>query len=176
MFLWVSVFSWSHCQLMCGLADIWIRLCTSSLIGRRLSLFFCFLLIDSHLGANAKYLPGDENFIADAISRIKQQKGIHNFFYDYSSLKQNYPIFENCRSFQPSQELLSMLWTIILSENMPTLSQVRTLTQQGFYHITSILVNLFMSRVQCVIYSLFEVALAWLAVCVVVVETSLILC
>lgn len=105
----------------------WIRLRTSSPIGRCLALFLCFLLIDFSLGVNAKYLPGDENFIADAISRIKQQKGTHKFFYDYSSLKQTYPILKNCRSFQPSQELLSMLWTIILEESMPTLSQVRML-------------------------------------------------
>ena len=109
----------------------WIRLCTSSSIGRCLALFLCFLLIDSPLGINAKYLPGDENFIADAISRLKQEKGANNFFYDYSTLKQNYPILRNCRSFQPSQELLSMLWTIILSKNSPTLAQVRTLKQRG---------------------------------------------
>ena len=109
----------------------WIRLCTNSQIGRCLALFLCFLLIDSPLGINAKYLPGDENFIADAISRLKQEKGANDFFYDYSTLKQDYPILRTCRSFQPSQDLLSMLWTIILSKNTPTLSQVRTLKQQG---------------------------------------------
>jgi hypothetical protein len=111
----------------------WIRLCTSSPMGRRLGLIFCFLLMESPLGINAEWLPGDENIIADAISRIKQTKGTNKSFYDYdySLLKQEYPVLTNCRSFQPSQELLSMLWTAILTENTPTLNEVRKLKQNG---------------------------------------------
>eukprot|EP00984_Skeletonema_dohrnii_P022676 scaffold11768_cov88-Skeletonema_dohrnii-CCMP3373.AAC.5 len=109
----------------------WIRLCTSSRMGRRLGLILCFLLMDSPLGINAKWLPGDENVIADAISRIKQSKGANNFFYDYSLLKQEHQILTNCRSFQPSQELLSFIWTSILTENTPTLNDIRKLKQNG---------------------------------------------
>lgn len=112
-------------------ATKWIRLCTSSPMGRRLALIFCFLLMESPLGINAKWLPGDENTIADAISRAKQTRHTNNSFYDYSSLKQEYPVLMNCRSFQPSQDLLSMLWTAILTENTPTLNEVRRLKQNG---------------------------------------------
>eukprot|EP00984_Skeletonema_dohrnii_P011801 scaffold4734_cov123-Skeletonema_dohrnii-CCMP3373.AAC.2 len=109
----------------------WIRICIESIAGRRLAVIFCFLIMDSPLGINAKWIAGDENEIADAISRLKSQAGTHNFSFDYSFLKQKYPILRNCRRFQPSPELLSMLWTTTLTESIPTLDKVRQLKQRG---------------------------------------------
>ena len=113
----------------------WVRLCTESIIGRRLAILFCFLIMDEPLGINAKWLAGDENEIADAISRIKSKMSTNTSSLNYTnlfqSLKQQYPVLQNCRTFQPSQSLLSMLWRTILTENLPTLEEVRLLKRSG---------------------------------------------
>ena len=69
------------------------------------------MLIDSPLGINAKWIAGEENTIADVISRLKELSvdadGYSNF--DYSSLPQRFPQLQGCRQFLPSNELLSCL-------------------------------------------------------------------
>lgn len=113
----------------------WIRLCTESIIGRRLAIIFCFLIMDSPLGINAKWIAGEDNIIADAISRLKSRMSSNNSSLKYSdvfkSLKQQYPVLQNCRTFHPSPSLLSMLWNTILTESTPTLEEVRQLKQSG---------------------------------------------
>lgn len=113
----------------------WVRLCTESIIGRRLAILFCFLIMDEPLGINAKWLAGDENEIADAISRIKSKMSTNTSSLNYTdlfqSLKQQYPVLQNCRTFQPSQSLLSILWRTILTESLPTLEEVRLLKLSG---------------------------------------------
>ena len=97
-----------------------------SQIGRALARFFCGLMINSNLGINSKWIATDENEVADGISRIK--KSISNnsthSFYDYSSLKADFHQLKNCSFFQPSRELLFMIWNILLTKKCPSLDQV----------------------------------------------------
>jgi len=74
-------------------------------------------LIGSNVGINAKWISTLANKIADEISRIK--KSAHNpssFQYDFSKLQQDHVELKHCRFFQPSQELLSMIWDILLTQ------------------------------------------------------------
>ena len=103
-----------------------------SIIGRALARFFCGLLIGSNVGINAKWINTLANKIADEISRIK--KSAHNpssFQYDFSKLQQDHAELKHCRFFQPSQELLSMIWDILLTRKSPNLNKVLLLKQNG---------------------------------------------
>ena len=115
-------------------ADSWTtHTCKSSILGRLLAKFFCFLLIDQKLGINSGWISTDNNFIADEISRLKklQSSSSKHFSFDYSTLQQKYPQLKNCRFFQPSQSLLSCLWDILLHKKLPSLETVTTLKQSG---------------------------------------------
>ena len=104
-----------------------------SIIGRALARFFCGLLIGSSVGINAAWISTHANKIADEISRIK--KSTHNpssFQYDFSKLQQDHVELKHCRFFQPSQELLSMIWEILLTRRSPDLKKVLLLKQSGF--------------------------------------------
>jgi hypothetical protein len=118
----------------------WItRFCLTSLIGRALGRLLCFLLIESPLGINAKWLAGIDNEIADVISRLKEQyldaDGSSNF--DYACLKQTFPQLRDCRRFQPSTELLSCLQRVVLTKKSPTLNELRRLKLHGLGKLTS---------------------------------------
>ena len=106
--------------------------CKKSIIGRALARFFCGLLIGSDVGLNATWISTVENKIADEISRIK--KSTHDSFsfqYDFAKLQQDHAELRHCCFFQPSQELLSMIWDILLTRNSPDLNKVRLLKQSG---------------------------------------------
>jgi hypothetical protein len=106
--------------------------CKKSIIGRALARFFCGLLIGSDVGINATWISTVENKIADEISRIK--KSTHDSFsfqYDFAKLQQDHAELRHCRFFQPSQELLSMIWDILLTRNSPDLNKVWLLKQSG---------------------------------------------
>ena len=106
--------------------------CKKSIIGRALARFFCGLLIGSGVGINATWISTTENKTADDISRIK--KSAHDpfsFQYDFAKLQQDHAELRHCRFFQPSQELLSMIWDILLTRNSPDLNKVRLLKQSG---------------------------------------------
>ena len=81
--------------------------CKKSLVGKALGRHFCTLLIDSPLGVKAKWLSMSMNVIADDISRFKKDSPDYNF--DYHSLQPKYPQLRDCRLFQPSVELLSII-------------------------------------------------------------------
>ena len=108
--------------------------CKRSMIGRRLARFFCGLLIGSHVGINSEWISTEENEIADAISRLKQESKnspTDHVTFDYSNLQQQFQQLKACRFFQPSQELLSSLWEILLTERFPSLKQIAQLKQNG---------------------------------------------
>ena len=118
----------------------WItKMCLKSMAGRALGRLFCFLLIDSPLGVNAKWIAGLENTIADVISRLKESTldsdGHSNF--DFSCLKQTFPQLQDCRQFLPSSELLSCLQRCVLTKKSPTLKELRHLKRQGLGKLTS---------------------------------------
>ncbi len=103
-----------------------------SIIGRALARFFCGLLIGSDVGINAKWISTATNKIADKISRIKKSaNNPSSFKYHLSKLQQDHAELKHCRFFQPSQELLSMIWDILLTQNLPNLSKVLQLKQSS---------------------------------------------
>ena len=121
-------------------ADSWTtHTCKSSILGRLLAKFFCFLLMDQKLGINSGWISTGNNFIADEISRLKklQSSSSKHFSFDYSTLQQKYPQLKNCRFFQPSQSLLSCLWDILLHKKLPSLETVMTLKQSGLGKLTT---------------------------------------
>ena len=113
--------------------------CKSSRLGRLLARFFCYLLMDSPLGINSKWIDTHDNFIADEISRLKksQASSSQQFSFDYSSLQQKYPQLKSCRFFRPSPGLLSMIWNVLLNGKLPSLDQVKTLKQSGLGKLTT---------------------------------------
>jgi hypothetical protein len=103
-----------------------------SIISHALARFFCGLLIDSDVGIDAKWISTAANKIADKISRIKKSaNNPSSFKYDFSKLQQDHVELKHCCFFQPSQELLSMIWDILLMQNLPDLSKVLQLKQSG---------------------------------------------
>jgi hypothetical protein len=118
----------------------WIMIfCMSSMAGRALGRIFCFLLIESPLGINAKWIAGVDNDIADVISRLKKEflddDGLSNF--DYACLPQKFPQLKGCRQFLPSTELLSCLSHAVLTKKSPTLNELRQLRRQGLGKLIS---------------------------------------
>ena len=113
--------------------------CKSSKLGRLLARLFCYLLMDSRLGINSKWIDTDHNYIADEISRIKklQASSSKHFSFDYSTLQQKYPQLKSCHFFQPSPDLLSMIWNVLLKGKLPSLEQVKTLKQSGLGKLTT---------------------------------------
>ena len=115
-------------------AHAWtMHTCKSSRLGKLLAKLFCYLLMDSRLGINSKWIDTTHNFIADDISRLKksQASSSKQFSFDYALLQQKYPQLKNCHFFQPSASLLSMIWDVLLQEKLPSLKQVKTLKQSG---------------------------------------------
>jgi hypothetical protein len=50
--------------------------------------------------------------------------------YDYSKLQQEHEELKVCSSFQPSPELLSLIWEILLMQKCPNLSLILSLKPQ----------------------------------------------
>ncbi len=113
-----------------------LHTCKKSTIGRALARFFCGLLIDSNVGVNAQWISTTDNIIADEISRMKSDSSnTHHSslnMFDFSTLQQKFQELTHCRFFQPSQELLSMIWEILLTKKCPDLSRVVMLRPHGF--------------------------------------------
>jgi hypothetical protein len=101
------------------------------IIGHALARFFCGLLIDSDVGINAKWISTAANKIADEISKIKKSKTPLSFHYDFTKLQQDHAKLKNCCFFQPSPELLSMIWAILLTQKLPDLNKVLLLKLKG---------------------------------------------
>jgi hypothetical protein len=96
-------------------AKTWtMHTCKKSIIGQALARLFCRLLIGSDFGINAKWIRTITTKIADKILRIKKSNTPHSFHYDFSKLQQDYAELKHCCFSQPSPELLSMIWEILL--------------------------------------------------------------
>lgn len=110
--------------------------CQGSPAARLLARLFCYLQINSPVGINSKWIPTDENKIADDISRIKRQKQISSnndsqqTLFDYSILLQTYPVLRHCSFFQIEPELISLIWEIVLTEKWPCLERIRILKRK----------------------------------------------
>ena len=106
----------------------------NSMVGRALARFFCGILIGSPVGINGKWINTHENVIADKISRFDPHTCQQTSF---SKLKQEYPQLGPCRSFQISQELLLMIWDILLTKKCPDLKLVQAMKQRGFGRLST---------------------------------------
>jgi hypothetical protein len=123
--------------------------CKGSLKARALGRLFCGLLANSFLGINAKWLSGDSNVIADAISRIKAEmhdpsvrasldkSTLNETSFDYSQLKKQFPVLKPCRLFLPSKQLRSVLWQAVLTEQLPDPKSLLLMRQKGLGVLTS---------------------------------------
>jgi hypothetical protein len=108
-----------------------------SIIGHALARFFCGLLIGSDVGINVKWISTAANKIADKILRIKKSNTPLSFHYDFTKLQQNHAELKNCRFFQLSPELLSMIWAILLTQKSPDLNKVLLLKQNGLGRLST---------------------------------------
>ena len=99
-------------------------MCTANQAGRSLGRLFCALLLDNPLGINCDYIRTTDNTIADDISRLKKS---NDGIYNYSSLLQDFPQLQDCKIFQPSKELLSIVVQSLLNGTSPPLHAVRSM-------------------------------------------------
>jgi hypothetical protein len=82
---------------------------------RALSQIFCHLLLCTFgFGVTAEHIAGDDNDIADFLSRLREKSG-SNSLMDFSVVVQKYPSLRTCRRFRPSPELLSLLTSALLT-------------------------------------------------------------
>ena len=65
------------------------------------------------LGIKKKWLPTELNKLAGDILRLADENG--DYDYDYSRLIVDYPCLKNCRKFQPSDILLTLISDILLN-------------------------------------------------------------
>ena len=121
-------------------ADFWTNHpCKRSFIGKLLAIFVSVLLIDYTLGVNSKRLSTTDNCIADEVSRLKKlhASSSKQFSFEYSLLRQKYPQLKSCRFFQPSPDLLSCLWDILVHKTLSSLNHVNMLKQSGLGKLTT---------------------------------------
>jgi hypothetical protein len=79
--------------------------------GKALLRIFAHLLMFSDVGVHAAYIKGEENPIADYLSCLRDQDNFSQF--QYESLVTQYPRLKQCRRFLPSQELLSLVYSVL---------------------------------------------------------------
>ena len=104
-------------------ACAWVNFkCKESIIGRRLSLLFAGLLLNSNLGIQTEWIATAENFIADKISRLKlaAKENSTEFSFDFASLLSSYPKqLQGCRRFVPGRKLLLLISDVLLKSVSP---------------------------------------------------------
>ena len=97
-------------------ADSWVaRACRSSIQGKALGLLLCSYLINCDAGLRSSHLSGDTNTIADRISRFHTSGSSP----DFSRLLQATPQLRCCRRYHPNPELVSVIFRILCSTQMP---------------------------------------------------------
>jgi hypothetical protein len=88
--------------------------------GRMLARVFAHLLMFSDVGIEADYIEGENNIIADYLSRIRLANDFSAFSFE--KLQTKFNCLKSSRHFLPSNELVSLLTTALLtpSANIPT--------------------------------------------------------
>ena len=71
----------------------------------------CAAHMNNRLGLNAQFLAGENNIIADRISRVHPICGNAP---NFKKILQEFPDLVNCQRFHPSKELLSCLFSALL--------------------------------------------------------------
>jgi hypothetical protein len=104
-------------------AQAWIRkAATRTKKGKALQRILCSLMINNSLGFKADYIKGEHNILADAISRTVVSKNT-----SFSNLFQRFPHLQSWKRFIPSQELLSHLFSALLTGQDQGLVQIKNL-------------------------------------------------
>ena len=83
------------------------------MIGGRLGLIQCAMMINSPVGLTSDHVDTHTNIIADIISPWKLESDVSPGFV---KLLQEFPQLKNCRRFHPSKELLSLILDAMSSE------------------------------------------------------------
>ena len=95
------------------------KACHSSSAGRTLSRIFSCLQINNMLSPTGAHITGDDNVLANKISRTSHT---HGSAPSFSHLLQDFPQLASCCQFHLSQEMLSYLLHALLKERNPGLS------------------------------------------------------
>ena len=110
-------------------ADSWTKkVATSSAMGKRLNRIFCSLLINQDLGIDSAHIPGDNNIIADTISRISPHS-----LSSLPSLSQEHPFLCSFHQCHPPPELTSVIFSS-LATNSEVVHTPRRL--KGHFNLT----------------------------------------
>ena len=95
-------------------SKFWIKkVASKSKKGRALQRLLCAIMINNPLGLSTEYIPGEDNVLADTISRIYSSSSNDKSF---ELLFKNFPQIKLWQRFQPSQELLSAIYLALLQE------------------------------------------------------------
>jgi hypothetical protein len=88
--------------------------------GRTLARLFAHILMFSDVGVLAEHIAGEDNVVADYLSRAKNTNDLPAF--SFKMLRTKFPWLSGSRRFQPSSELLCLLTTALSrpSAVMPT--------------------------------------------------------
>ena len=70
-------------------------------------------MINNPVGIKADHIAGSQNILADTISRVYTSSYSKHCF---AKLFQEFPQMKSWKRFHPSQELLSLLYSILLEE------------------------------------------------------------
>ena len=92
--------------------------------GKALQRILCSIMINNQLGIETDHIPGENNILADTISRIySSSSSVHTF----DILFEKFPQIKQWKRFQPSQELLSVIYLALLKEQDPGLCPPKNL-------------------------------------------------
>jgi len=96
-------------------AEAWTKkMSNKSVQGRALARILCHLMMFSELGLDTSYIEGVKNTIADTISRYRKSHNLDST-HSFVPLLSQIPELQNCRRFQPSPELLSLIYDSLRS-------------------------------------------------------------
>ena len=114
-------------------AKSWIKkAATKTKKGKALQRIVCGLMINNPVGLQADFIPGIDNILADAISRVYSKP---NSAICFRSLTKEFPMILSWKRFHPSQELLSLLFSALLEDQEPGLCHIK---QLGHFSATSV--------------------------------------
>ena len=93
-------------------AVVWTKKASmSSPAGKAMAKIFSLLCINNNLGLSSAYIKGEDNIIADNISRMKTKK----LTKTSTELLQTFPELQTCRRFHPNRELVYSLYYALLN-------------------------------------------------------------
>jgi hypothetical protein len=106
-------------------AKAWLRkAATRTEKGKSLQRILCSIMINNPMGIKSEYIKGEQNVIADYISRIFSSQ---NNASSFDTLFHKFPQMKHWLRFHPSQELLSFLSSALLAGHDQGILQIKNL-------------------------------------------------